>query len=91
MPRNLYEVIDLDTGEGDHYIKITDGPFMGVTFQFGQIAFMGEDSEGNALINFGYTFMPDSPRVPEDSLDSLHEVMGTILHTILESISEQPE
>jgi hypothetical protein len=83
MQSKLFETVEVDKGSEEFYIRITDGPFVGVKFQYGQIQFMGEDADGNGVFNFGYVFMDDSLDVAEESMDELHQTMGIILNEIL--------
>jgi hypothetical protein len=71
----------------DHYIEITEGPFIGTHFAFGKVEFLGEDEEGNGNITFDYDllFIPEHVNLLEDK-QRIEEEISSVLQTVLETL-----
>jgi len=71
----------------DHFIEISEGPFIGTHFNFGQIEFAGEDGEGNGKINYDYNLLsiPETVILDMDR-PLLEREIGKILQSILETL-----
>jgi hypothetical protein len=91
MSNPIYKIVrevNEETGDkGDFYLQITEGEFTGVTFNFGEIQFIGEDDEGSGIVNFDYTVY-DSPFDLTESIESLEAVLGGVLQDVLIILAE---
>lgn len=76
-----------DRTTSDHYLTITEGKFKDISFTFGKIEFLGEDTEGNGQVSFDYDLLqvPSDHTLSEDAnlREELEGVLGGILHQIL--------
>ena len=69
----------------DHYVEISDGPYMGLHFNYGNIEFAGEDEDGNGKLNFNYNvlFAPRWVNLKRD-IKKIEVEIGVILQAIIE-------
>ena len=82
--KNNWELVDDGSIAQDHWaIRIKDGTFEGVEYQYGAIKFNGEDDNGNALVSFEYAILEDTMGLCESYKNEFEEVLGEILHEIM--------
>lgn len=84
-----YKLID---APDNHWgIQLEEGTFAGVTYRYGKVQFLGEDEEGNGLINFEYDVLDPGPFTVEQIVgDEVDKIFGEILQElIIESLKEK--
>lgn len=86
-----YTLVDSGDISHEHWgIRIEDGQFSGLVFNFGVVKFVGEDDDGNAIIRFDYDIIEHSYGFIETDTPKLELAMSDILSTVLEdSLKEQ--
>lgn len=84
-PNHYYK----ENNAADFYIEITDGPFVGLCFVFGQIEFAGETEKGEGIVNFDYNllYIPANISYEEQKFD-IEQLVSSVLHRILETMVE---
>lgn len=85
-PKNgKYPEAEIAGSPRDHYVEISDGPFVGLHFNYGNIEFAGENEDGSGNLNFNYTVL-FTPRWVNSKRDikKIEVEIGTILQAIIE-------
>jgi len=85
-PKNgKYPEAEIAGSPRDHYVEITDGPYMGLHFNYGNIEFVGENEDGSGNLNFNYTVL-FTPRWVDSKRDikKIEVEIGVILRAIIE-------
>lgn len=93
MSKVKFTLVDSGGLDNEHWgIHIDEGPFTGVTFNFGVVKYVGDDDGGNAVIRFDYDIIEDSFGFTEEDKIGFESTLSEILATILEdSVKEQPD
>ncbi len=88
-----FDLVDSGGLDNEHWgISITDGPFAGIVFNFGVVKYVGDDDDGNAIIQFDYDIIEDSYGFIEEDKANFELTLSNILSTIFEdSVKEQPD
>jgi hypothetical protein len=81
-----------EANTAEFYIEITEGDYTGLSFVFGPIEFIGEDEDGNGRVKFDYHLL-ETPEfvILEEHREEIESVIGSVLHKILEDMSNTPE
>lgn len=74
-----------DKNTANFYIQIQEEPYIGLSFVFGPIEFVGENSDGSGLINFDYHLLSIPEHINlEEQRKGIESVISEILQNILE-------
>ncbi len=84
-----YEYVDSPVNPEVGAIKILEGDFEGLVYQYGKAAF-NERDDGQCELNFQFTAF-DKPEDIDLKSDELYNVMGNILVEVLEEHLENTE
>lgn len=86
-----YDLVDSGDLDNHWHVSILDGPYKGIVFKFLAIRFKGEDSDGNAIIQFEHQLieLPETITI-EDKAD-FEDTLGAILHDILLGLAERED
>lgn len=85
-PKNgKYPEAEIAGSPRDHYVEITDGPYVGLHFNYGNIEFAGENEDGSGNLNFNYTVL-FTPRWVNSKRDikKIEVEIGVVLQAIIE-------
>ena len=85
-PKNgKYPEAEIAGSPRDHYVEISDGPYVGLHFNYGNIEFAGENEDGSGNLNFNYTVL-FTPRWVNSKRDikKIEVEIGVILRAIIE-------
>ena len=85
-PKNgKYPEAEIAGSPRDHYVEISDGPYVGLHFNYGNIEFAGENEDGSGNLNFNYTVL-FTPRWVNSKRDikKIEVEIGVILQAIIE-------
>ena len=85
-PKNgKYPEAEIAESPRDHYVEISDGPYVGLHFNYGNIEFAGENEDGSGNLNFNYTLL-FTPRWVNSKRDikKIEVEIGIILQAIIE-------
>jgi len=87
-------VVRPEQTEGDMAcIELLDAPFKGVQFKFGQMEFLGEDTNGNGRLAFDHEliFVPEGVKFNGKNKKKFETMLGEVLKKILEDyVLEHP-
>lgn len=84
-----YKLVD---APDNHWgIQIEEGDFAGVIYRYGVVQFLGEDEEGNGIVNFEFNVLDPGPfEVEQIAGEAVDKIFGEILQElIIESLKEK--
>jgi hypothetical protein len=86
-----YKLVD---APDNHWgIQIEEGKYEGIIYRYGKVQFLGEDEEGNGIINFEYDVLESGLFTPEEIQgEEIDKIFGDILQElIIESLKEKQQ
>ena len=89
-----YELTDKNSDNGLAIIRITEGEFKNVEFEFGKVTFGEDDEEDNCkvIFDFAVTIPPKDMSVQEaEKVLELQDTIGNILINLLEESVKNDE
>jgi hypothetical protein len=86
MPKYKPEQSEDPNAKEPYYIRIEDGAFKDICFNFEKIEFLGEDTEGNGRLAFEFDLIsvPEGVILNDANKDEFEKTLGEIMKHILE-------
>lgn len=64
----------------DEVVQLVEGPYQGITYQYGRVQFFPDDVNDKLTVSFKYNIMEGSP----DNVANFEQYIGAILYDLIE-------
>lgn len=70
-------------------VRLDESEYVGVVYRYGEVKFIGEDTEGNGILNFEYEVIEDMGISPKELTSKEFEsILGDILTNLIQEAVE---